>query len=135
MEQEWVSLNEYMRKNHIGYETALKLMRSGKVEYQKIGGQYKIKVSKDKEVNATIEKLIRENEELKTYIRTIQSLANQVKIWKEVRKMVDEIYSIWTAQDLILIFSLFINIGLFLDYIDRKITKKSKGRRKKYVRK
>ena len=80
MEQEWVSLNEYMRKNHIGYETALKLMRSGKVEYQKIGGQYKIKVSKDKEVNATIEKLIRENEELKTYIRTIQSLANQVKI-------------------------------------------------------
>ena len=49
--------------------------------------------------------------------------------------MVDEIYSIWTAQDLILIFSLFINIGLFLDYIDRKITKKSKGRRKKYVRK
>ena len=49
--------------------------------------------------------------------------------------MVDEIYSIWTAQDLILIFSLFINLGIFLDYIDRKITKKSKGRRKKYVRK
>ena len=38
MEQEWVSLNEYMRRNHIGYETALKLMSSGKVEYQKIGG-------------------------------------------------------------------------------------------------
>ncbi len=49
--------------------------------------------------------------------------------------MIDEIYSIWTAQDLILIFSLFINLGIFLDYIDRKITKKSKGRRKKYVRK
>ena len=31
MEQEWVSLNEYMRRNHIGYETALKLMSSGKV--------------------------------------------------------------------------------------------------------
>lgn len=49
--------------------------------------------------------------------------------------MIDEVYSIWTAQDLILIFSLFINLGIFLDYIDRKITKKSKGRRKKYVRK
>ena len=49
--------------------------------------------------------------------------------------MIDEIYSIWTAQDLILIFSLFINLGIFLDYINRKITKKSKGRRKKYVRK
>ena len=49
--------------------------------------------------------------------------------------MIDEIYSIWTAQDIIFIFSLFINLGIFLDYIDRKITKKSKGRRKKYVRK
>lgn len=80
MEQEWVSLNEYMRRNHIGYETALKLMSSEKVEYQKIGVQYKIKISKDKEVNTTIEKLIRENEELKTYIKTIQNLANQVKV-------------------------------------------------------
>ena len=49
--------------------------------------------------------------------------------------MIDEIYSIWTTQDLVLIFSLFINLALLLDYIDRKITKKSKGRRKKYVRK
>lgn len=80
MEQEWVSLNEYMRRNHIGYETALKLMSSEKVEYQKIGVQYKIKISKDKEVNTTIEKLIRENEELKTYIKTIQNLMNQVKV-------------------------------------------------------
>lgn len=47
--------------------------------------------------------------------------------------MIDEIYSIWAAQDLILIFSLFINLGLFLDYIDRKITKKLKERRKKHV--
>lgn len=80
MEQEWVSLSEYMRRNHIGYETALKLIHNGKVEYQKIGGQYKIKVSKDKEVNATIEKLIRENEELKTYIKTIQNVANQINV-------------------------------------------------------
>ena len=80
MEQEWVSLNEYMRRNHIGYETALKLMSSEKVEYQKIGVQYKIKISKDKEVNATIEKLIRENEELKTYIKTIQNVANQINV-------------------------------------------------------
>ena len=39
--------------------------------------------------------------------------------------MIDEIYSIWTTQDLVLIFSLFINLALLLDYIDRKITKKS----------
>lgn len=45
--------------------------------------------------------------------------------------MVDEIYSIWTPEDALLIFSLFINLGLFLDYIDRKITKKLKERRKR----
>lgn len=47
--------------------------------------------------------------------------------------MVDEIYSICTPEEVILIFSLFINLGLFLDYIDRKITKKLKERRKKHV--
>lgn len=36
MEQEWISLNEFMRRNHIGYDVAIKLINSGKVEYQKI---------------------------------------------------------------------------------------------------
>lgn len=80
MEQEWISMNEFMRRNHIGYDTALKLINSGKVEYQKIGLQYKIKVSKDKIINESMEKIIRENEELKSYIRTIQNISNQVKI-------------------------------------------------------
>lgn len=80
MEQEWISLNEFMRKNHIGYNTALKLINTGKVEYEKLDGQYKIKVSKNEQVNENIEKLIRENEELKSYIRMIQNISNQVKI-------------------------------------------------------
>lgn len=80
MEQEWISLNEFMRRNHIGYDTALKLVNSGKVEYQKVGLQYKIKVSKNEKVDETMEKLIRENEELKTYIKTIQNMANQIKV-------------------------------------------------------
>ena len=80
MEQEWISLNEFMRRNHVGYDTALKLINSGKVEYQKVGLQYKIRVSKNKQVDKTMEKLIRENEELKTYIRTIQNMATQIKI-------------------------------------------------------
>lgn len=79
MEQEWISLNEFMRRNHIGYDTALKLINSEKVEYQKIGLQYKIKVSKNEQVNQSIESLIRENEELKSYIRTIQNISNQIK--------------------------------------------------------
>lgn len=80
MEQEWISLNEFMRRNHIGYTTALKLINSGQVEYQKLGSQYKIKVSKDEKINESIEKIIRRNEELETYFKAIQNIANQVKV-------------------------------------------------------
>lgn len=78
MEQEWISLNEFMRRNHVGYSTALKLINSGQVEYQKLGSQYKVKVSKDS--NESMEKIIRRNEELETYFKAIQSMANQIKV-------------------------------------------------------
>ena len=81
MEQEWISLNQFMKRNHIGYETALRLISSGTVEYEKTGkNQYKIKVSKNEKIDQTMEKLIRENEELRAYIRTIQNISNQIKI-------------------------------------------------------
>lgn len=64
MDQEWISLNEYMRRNKMGYETVVKLMHSGKLEYQKIGKQYKIKVTdKDlvtrEEYNKVLERAIK----------------------------------------------------------------------------
>lgn len=80
MEPEWISLNEFMRRNQIGYNTALKLMSEGKVEYQKIGKQYKIKVTKDEKINEQVKKLIEENAKLKAYIKTIQNMANQINI-------------------------------------------------------
>lgn len=81
MEREWISLNEFMRRNRIGYETALRLINSGKIDYEKTGkNQYKIKVSRNEKMNETMEKLIRENEELKTYIRTIQKMTNQINV-------------------------------------------------------
>lgn len=81
MEQEWISLNEFKRRNHIGYETAIRLINSGKLEYEKTGkNQYKIKVSKNENIDETMEKLIRENEELKTYIKTLQNMINQIKV-------------------------------------------------------
>lgn len=80
MEQEWISLNEFMRRNKMGYESAMKLINSGKIEYQKLNGQYKIKVTKDAKIDEFVENLIRENEELKTYIRTMQAVANQIRI-------------------------------------------------------
>ena len=80
MDQEWISLNEFMRRNKMGYDSAIRLINSGKVEYQKLNGQYKIKVTKNAKIDEFVENLIRENEELKTYIKTIQSMANQIKV-------------------------------------------------------
>lgn len=77
MEQEWISLNEFMRRNKMGYASAMKLVNGGKVVYQKLDGQYKIKVTKNARVDEFVESLIRENEELKTYIKTFQSMAKQ----------------------------------------------------------
>ena len=76
--QEWISLNEFMRRNKTGYDAAKKLINSGKLEYQKLGKQYKIKVSKDEKVNEMTENLIRENENLKTQFKIIQNLINNV---------------------------------------------------------
>ena len=80
MEQEWISLNEFMRRNQIGYAAALKLLHSGKVEYQKIGSQYKIKISKSEKIDEFTEGLIRENAELKAIIKAMQNITNQVKV-------------------------------------------------------
>lgn len=80
MEQEWISLNEFMRRNHVGYETALKLVNSGKVEYQRLNEQYKIKVSKDVQMNEMTERLIRRNEELETTLKaTMKMIENALK--------------------------------------------------------
>lgn len=81
MEQEWISLNEFMRRNKMGYESALRLINSGKLEYEKSEtGQYKIRVSKNEKIDEFMEKLIRENEELRAYIKTIQNISNQIKV-------------------------------------------------------
>lgn len=81
MEQEWISLNQFMKRNHIGYETALRLISSGKVEYEKTGkSKYKIKVSKSKQIDNAMEKIIRENEELRSCIKIIQNILNQTMI-------------------------------------------------------
>lgn len=80
MEQEWISLNEFMRRNRMGYATAKKMMREGKVEYQKIGGQYKIKISRNEVINEDNKKLLEENTELKTYLRTAKKFFEQIEV-------------------------------------------------------
>ena len=43
--------------------------------------------------------------------------------------MIDGIYRIITAEEVILGFSIFINLGLFINYIDKKISEKKGGKR------
>ena len=74
MDREWVSLNEFMRINHIGYETAKQMIANKTVEAQKIKGQYKIKLTKNAEIDKAMENLIRENEELRTRLKAIEKL-------------------------------------------------------------
>ncbi len=80
MEQEWISLNEFMRRNKMGYETAKKMISDGTVECKKIGSQYKIKVSKNEQINKENEALIRRVQELETQLKTIKTLANQIQV-------------------------------------------------------
>ena len=54
----------------------------------------------------------------------------KVDIERKWWKMIDGIYSIITAEEVLLGFSVFINLGLFINYIDKKINKKGG---KKYV--
>ena len=79
MEEKWISLNEFMRRNNMGYEEAIRLLDSGKIEYQKSeGGRYRIKVGgniKDKEK----EILIKENAELKAVINSLRAILKEVR--------------------------------------------------------
>ena len=78
MEEKWISLNEFMRRNNMGYEEAIRLLNSGKIEYQKSeGGRYRIKVGgnvKDKEK----EILIQENAKLKAIISNLKAILKEV---------------------------------------------------------
>lgn len=47
---------------------------------KKLDGQYKIKVSKNEQIAKDMENLIRENEELKTTIKTMQNILKQVAV-------------------------------------------------------
>jgi hypothetical protein len=46
--EEWISLQEFMRRKKIGKEVAFQLLHTGNYEYEKTeGGRYKIKVGGD----------------------------------------------------------------------------------------
>lgn len=70
--EEWISLQEFMRRHKVGQEVAYQMLASGKYEYEKTaGGRYKIKVGGDTVPRARYEELLQENAQLKAIIKSV----------------------------------------------------------------
>ena len=70
--EEWISLQEFMRRHKVGQEVAYQMLKSGKYEYEMTpGGRYKIKVGGDTVPRARYEELLQENAELKAIIKSV----------------------------------------------------------------
>ncbi|MBQ9313532.1 MAG: hypothetical protein IJ220_00795 [Clostridia bacterium] len=75
--EEWISLQEFMRRKKVGQEVAYQMLHSGKYEYEKTaGGRYKIKVGGDTVPRARYEELLQENAELKTKLESVKLLVS-----------------------------------------------------------
>ena len=78
MDEEWISLQEFMRRKKIGKDVAFQLLASGKYEYEKTeGGRYKIKIGGD-----TINKELYEKEkerriQAETTLELVKNLLNK----------------------------------------------------------
>ena len=74
---EWITLREFMKRNKIGYEKAIKLISENKVEYQKSEtGTYRIKVSNSEKDSEFVRNLIEENTRLKEKIELMKKIVN-----------------------------------------------------------
>lgn len=70
--EEWISLQEFMRRHKVGQEVAYQMLASGKYEYEKTaGGRYKIKVGGDTVPRVRYEELLQENAQLKAIIKSV----------------------------------------------------------------
>jgi len=73
--EEWISLHEFMRRNKVGQEVAIHMLKSGKYEYEMTaGGRYKIRVGGDTVPRAKYEELQRKNTELETKINMMMQI-------------------------------------------------------------
>ncbi len=76
--EEWISLNKYMERYHLGYKTVLTMINNNEIEAVKLKGQYKIKINHNAVSFELYEKVIKENTELKTVIANTKRLLEGV---------------------------------------------------------
>ena len=78
MDEEWISLQEFMRRKKIGKDVAFQLLASGKYEYEKTeGGRYKIKVGGDTISKELYEKEKERRIQAETTLELVKNLLNK----------------------------------------------------------
>jgi len=73
--EEWISLNEFMRRRKIGYNVAMQMITNNEVEYQKTdGGRYKIKVGGDSVSTELYNKLLERATKAETKLKILEDI-------------------------------------------------------------
>lgn len=72
--EEWISLNEFMKRYKMGYEAVLKLINEGKVDAQKVGSRYKIRVGGDTVSRELYEKVLERAIKAETKLQNIKAV-------------------------------------------------------------
>lgn len=76
--EEWISLNAFMEKFHIGYPVALQMLHDGKFEYKVTdGGRYKIRVGGDTVPRAMYEEAVERAIKAETKLESMQAILAQ----------------------------------------------------------
>lgn len=78
MKEEWISLNEFMKRQHIGYEVALQMIHNGEIEAIRTeGGRYKIKVGGNTVSKELYEKEKERRIQAETTLELVKNLLNK----------------------------------------------------------
>lgn len=73
--EEWISLNEFMKRRKIGYGVALKMLENNEVEFEKTPkGRYKIKVGGDTVSKELYEKEMQRRIEAETKLNLLRNI-------------------------------------------------------------
>ena len=74
-DEKWISLNKFMEMKHVGYEEALKILDSGKYEYEKSeGGRYRIKIEGNTVSREMFEKERKKRIEAETTLKLMKNI-------------------------------------------------------------
>ena len=75
MEEQWISLNAFMKMRKIGYDTAIEMIENKEVESSKTpGGRYKIKIGGNTVSNEMYDQAIERAIQAETKLNVLKSI-------------------------------------------------------------